>query len=267
MQPRHGRPPSSSRPTRPAASTGSSLGVQSMVDHVLPALGRTHDPANVRRAVDARARAAGIPTFNLDLIYGGAGESLDDWRRTARGRPRPRPAARQRLRPDRRAGHAAGRRPAPATPTTTTRPRSTSLAAEPPRGGRARAGTRSPTGPAPATSAATTASTGRWATTRRSAAPATRTATGGGSGTCARPSATSTPSTAGRSPEAAGERLDADERRLEALQLAVRTRRRRAGRGPARRRASTTSWRSTGDRAVLTVRGRLLANEVALRLR
>jgi oxygen-independent coproporphyrinogen-3 oxidase len=58
-----------------------SLGVQSMVPHVLAALGRTHDPANVRRAV-ALARDAGLPTFNLDLIYGAVGESLDDWRRT-----------------------------------------------------------------------------------------------------------------------------------------------------------------------------------------
>jgi oxygen-independent coproporphyrinogen-3 oxidase len=58
-----------------------SLGVQSMVDHVLVGLGRTHDPANVRRAVEL-VRGAGIATFNLDLIYGGAGETLDDWRRT-----------------------------------------------------------------------------------------------------------------------------------------------------------------------------------------
>jgi putative oxygen-independent coproporphyrinogen III oxidase len=58
-----------------------SFGVQSMVPHVLAALGRTHDPDNVRRSVDI-ARRNGVPTFNLDLIYGGAGESLDDWRRT-----------------------------------------------------------------------------------------------------------------------------------------------------------------------------------------
>ncbi len=61
-----------------------SVGVQSMVPHVLTALGRTHDPANVQAAV-AAVRAAGIPTFNLDLIYGGAGESLDDWRITLEG--------------------------------------------------------------------------------------------------------------------------------------------------------------------------------------
>jgi coproporphyrinogen III oxidase-like Fe-S oxidoreductase len=52
-----------------------------MVPHVLAALGRTHDPANVRRAVSL-ARAAGFPTFNLDLIYGAAGESLTDWAAT-----------------------------------------------------------------------------------------------------------------------------------------------------------------------------------------
>jgi len=58
-----------------------SFGVQSMVPHVLAALGRTHDPANVRHAVKL-ARDAGFTSFNLDLIYGAAGETLDDWRRT-----------------------------------------------------------------------------------------------------------------------------------------------------------------------------------------
>jgi oxygen-independent coproporphyrinogen-3 oxidase len=66
---------------RAAGVTRVSLGVQSMVPHVLEALGRTHDPANVRRSV-ALARDAGFETYNLDLIYGAAGESLDDWRRT-----------------------------------------------------------------------------------------------------------------------------------------------------------------------------------------
>jgi putative oxygen-independent coproporphyrinogen III oxidase len=58
-----------------------SIGVQSMVPHVLEALGRWHDPSNVVRAVDA-VRAVGLPTWNVDLIYGGAGESLDDWAHT-----------------------------------------------------------------------------------------------------------------------------------------------------------------------------------------
>ena len=58
-----------------------SFGVQSMVPHVLEALGRTHDPANVRAAVDA-ARGEGFESFTLDVIYGAVGESLDDWSRT-----------------------------------------------------------------------------------------------------------------------------------------------------------------------------------------
>lgn len=61
-----------------------SIGVQSMAAHVLLALNRTHDPANVVRAVDA-ARAAGIARVNLDLIYGTPGETPDDWRATLDG--------------------------------------------------------------------------------------------------------------------------------------------------------------------------------------
>lgn len=58
-----------------------SMGVQSMVPQVLDALGRTHDPANVVTSMQ-HARAAGISSINLDLIYGVHGESLDDWRTT-----------------------------------------------------------------------------------------------------------------------------------------------------------------------------------------
>ena len=58
-----------------------SLGVQSMVPHVLAALGRTHDPANVARAVEL-VHASGLPTFNVDLIYGAVGESERDWATT-----------------------------------------------------------------------------------------------------------------------------------------------------------------------------------------
>lgn len=54
-----------------------SIGVQSMDDGVLTALGREHRPENVVRAA-AAARAAGLP-FNLDLLYGAAGETLDRW--------------------------------------------------------------------------------------------------------------------------------------------------------------------------------------------
>jgi oxygen-independent coproporphyrinogen-3 oxidase len=58
-----------------------SFGVQSMRPPVLAALGRTHDPAGVERAIEA-ARGAGFDNFNVDLIYGAAGETLSDWRVT-----------------------------------------------------------------------------------------------------------------------------------------------------------------------------------------
>jgi len=60
-----------------------SVGVQSMSPHVLEALGRTHDPDNVRRTVEA-IREVGMPSFNLDVIYGAAGERIADWEETMR---------------------------------------------------------------------------------------------------------------------------------------------------------------------------------------
>jgi oxygen-independent coproporphyrinogen-3 oxidase len=69
------------RAYRDAGVNRLSFGVQSMRPHVLAALNRTHDPANVRRAIDA-ARDAGFDNLNVDLIYGTPGESLDDWRAT-----------------------------------------------------------------------------------------------------------------------------------------------------------------------------------------
>jgi oxygen-independent coproporphyrinogen-3 oxidase len=55
-----------------------SIGMQSASPHVLAALGRTHSPDAVARAV-AAVREAGLSTFNIDVIYGGVGESIDDW--------------------------------------------------------------------------------------------------------------------------------------------------------------------------------------------
>ena len=55
-----------------------SIGMQSASPHVLAALGRTHSLDAVSRAVDAVSRV-GLTTFNLDVIYGGVGESIDDW--------------------------------------------------------------------------------------------------------------------------------------------------------------------------------------------
>ncbi|MFM8867037.1 MAG: radical SAM family heme chaperone HemW [Ilumatobacteraceae bacterium] len=58
-----------------------SLGVQSTAPHVLAALGREHDRENVVRAVEL-VKASGVRSFNLDIIYGGAGETVADWRTT-----------------------------------------------------------------------------------------------------------------------------------------------------------------------------------------
>lgn len=58
-----------------------SFGVQSTSAHVLQALGRSHDRDNVARCVEL-ARSTGFASFNLDVIYGGAGETLEDWCRT-----------------------------------------------------------------------------------------------------------------------------------------------------------------------------------------
>jgi oxygen-independent coproporphyrinogen-3 oxidase len=62
---------------RAAGYTRVSLGMQSVAQHVLAVLDRTHSPG---RALDAarEARAAGFEHLNLDLIYGTPGESDDD---------------------------------------------------------------------------------------------------------------------------------------------------------------------------------------------
>ncbi len=63
---------------RAAGVTRLSFGVQSMVPHVLVGLGRAHEPAAVGRAVRL-AGDAGFASVNVDLIFGGAGETDDDW--------------------------------------------------------------------------------------------------------------------------------------------------------------------------------------------
>ncbi|MEV8361505.1 radical SAM family heme chaperone HemW [Streptomyces niveus] len=58
-----------------------SFGMQSAKQHVLQVLDRTHTPGRPEECV-AEARAAGFDHVNLDLIYGTPGESDDDWRAT-----------------------------------------------------------------------------------------------------------------------------------------------------------------------------------------
>jgi len=69
--------PAVARTLANAGVTRLSVGMQSAVPHVLAALDRTHQPENVRTAVDA-AKDAGL-AVSVDLIYGAPGESLADW--------------------------------------------------------------------------------------------------------------------------------------------------------------------------------------------
>jgi putative oxygen-independent coproporphyrinogen III oxidase len=66
---------------REGGFTRVSFGMQSAVPSVLAVLDRTHDPERVPQAV-AWAREAGFEQISLDLIYGTPGETLDDWRRS-----------------------------------------------------------------------------------------------------------------------------------------------------------------------------------------
>ncbi len=64
---------------RDVGVTRLSFGVQSMVDHVLVSLGRDHAPDSVLRAVEAAGDAGFADSYNVDLIMGAAGESVDDF--------------------------------------------------------------------------------------------------------------------------------------------------------------------------------------------
>ncbi len=66
---------------RAGGVTRISLGVQSTVPHVLAGLGRRHGATQVQEAAAAVA-AAGFATWSMDLIIGGAGETDADWERS-----------------------------------------------------------------------------------------------------------------------------------------------------------------------------------------
>jgi putative oxygen-independent coproporphyrinogen III oxidase len=63
---------------RSAGFTRLSFGMQSAREHVLAVLDRVHTPGRALEAV-ADARAVGFEHVSLDLIYGTPGESDDDW--------------------------------------------------------------------------------------------------------------------------------------------------------------------------------------------
>ncbi|WP_182904443.1 radical SAM family heme chaperone HemW [Microbispora sp. H13382] len=64
---------------RAGGFTRVSFGMQSAGEHVLAVLDRRHTPGRPAEAV-REAREAGFEHVNLDLIYGTPGESDDDWR-------------------------------------------------------------------------------------------------------------------------------------------------------------------------------------------
>ena len=225
---------------RAPASTGCRSACSRWCPHVLAALGRTHDPANVERAV-AAVRAVGLPTFNLDIIYGAVG-----------GVARPTGARRSSAR------STSSRRTCRRTPSPS------------------RPARRSPTIPARhpdddvqadeyelADELLTAAGLANyevsnwarpghecrhnllyWAPARlpaASAAPPTPTAPGGGGGTCARRSATSTRSPPAARPRRPARRSTPTTRRVEGLQLSLRTTAGVPARRPRRRRPRPAS--------------------------
>ena len=104
-----------------------------------------------------QSERSGLPTFNLDVIYGAAGERLVRLADDGGVDSRPRSAARLGVRPDDRSRHAA-RHPARAASRRRRPGRQVRVGrrrASPPPGSRT---TRSRTGPAPGTSAGTTSS-------------------------------------------------------------------------------------------------------------
>ena len=242
-----------------------SIGVQSMVPQVLAALGRRHDPANVERAARA-ARRAGL-SFNVDLVYGARGETLDQWSSTL-----DRAIA---LEPHHVSAY--GLTVEPGTP----------MAADP---------ARHPDEDTQAdeyemaTERLDAAGYGwyeisNWARPGHECRHNLLYWTGGeylAVGCAAHghrdgrrywnhrtPERYLNAIETGASPESGSERLDGDDRRVEGLQLAIRTRRGVPGGEVSDRVLGELEGlieRVPGDRVVLTPAGRLLANEVAIRL-
>lgn len=67
---------------RAGGVTRLSFGVQSMAPGVLASLGRRHDLESVVGAVAAAGAAGFADSYSVDLIYGAAGETLDEWQAT-----------------------------------------------------------------------------------------------------------------------------------------------------------------------------------------
>jgi putative oxygen-independent coproporphyrinogen III oxidase len=72
------------RALRDVGVTRVSIGVQSLHAHVLAGLGRPNANGAVARALHL-IEQAGFESFNVDLVFGGAGESAADWEATISG--------------------------------------------------------------------------------------------------------------------------------------------------------------------------------------
>lgn len=72
------------RELRSAGVNRLSLGIQSLDDRLLAAIGRNHTAAAAPAAMGA-ARAAGFDNISVDVMFGLPGQSSDDWRATLDG--------------------------------------------------------------------------------------------------------------------------------------------------------------------------------------
>ncbi len=70
---------------RAGGVTRLSFGTQSMVPHVLAALGRQHEPSSVVRAARLAGDAGYAGAYSVDLIFGAAGETMEDWQTSLDG--------------------------------------------------------------------------------------------------------------------------------------------------------------------------------------
>jgi oxygen-independent coproporphyrinogen-3 oxidase len=243
-----------------------SFGAQSMVPEVLAGLGRRHEPGSVQKAVSL-AHGAGFGSVNVDLIFGGAGETDDDWVETLRAilalDPPPQHLSCYALTVE------------PGTP----------LAADPARhpDEDAQAGRYETADSVLAAAGYDWYEVSNWARPGhecrhnllywqqgeyRGIGCAAHSHRGGRRWWNIR-----TPERyigavgSGRSPEAGSEELDASSRELEGLTLAIRTSRGVPADAVPDDQALDGLLERRAGRAVLTLRGRLLANEVAIRLR
>ena len=272
MQSRQRRRGQARHVSRAPASNRLSFGVQSMVPHVLSALGRTHDPANVRARGRARARRrvrAPQPRPDLRHPRRVARRLAAIARRRARARRRPHQRvrahgrARDRARPPGRGGRARARRRSAGRRVRARR-----------RGARARpgsSGTRCRTGRARARSAATTSSTGTAANTSAIGCAAHGHTDGRRWWNVRTPERYIAAVEAGTSAVGGSEVLDPATRAEEAFSLALRTRagavagRAAAADRPRARRAGPARDRgASGSSSPL--RGRLLASDLTARL-